>query len=72
MLSVSTESVVLVTGTLVAPVEPVKSCSQQDVELSISKFFVISNAVNQVPFSVSDASRSEVEIQKAAEVKLAI
>jgi aspartyl-tRNA synthetase len=35
--SVQPESIILVQATVVAPVEPVKSCSVQDAELKITK-----------------------------------
>mmetsp|Transcript_7911 Transcript_7911/g.13339 ORF Transcript_7911/g.13339 Transcript_7911/m.13339 type:complete len:516 (+) Transcript_7911:51-1598(+) len=40
----------------------VKSCTKQNVEISIQKIFVVSRAPVVLPFSVEDASRSESDI----------
>jgi len=55
------ESVVDVFGTAVEAT--VKSCSQKDVELQISKLFVVTRAPAQLPFLVEDAGRSERDIE---------
>ncbi|KAJ2714952.1 aspartate--tRNA ligase dps1 [Coemansia spiralis] len=59
--SIPTESIVDITATVVKPNEPVKSCSVGDAELHVTKLFVISEVVKQLPFSIEDASRSEQE-----------
>lgn len=45
----------------------VKSCTQKTVELSLMKIFVVSRAPVVLPFSIDDASRSEIEIQESLE-----
>ena len=59
--SLALETVVDVYGTLVAA--DVKSCTQNDVEISIRKLFVVSRAPSMLPFLLEDASRSEAEIE---------
>eukprot|EP01035_Chromulina_nebulosa_P020259 gene20259-26302_t len=43
----------------------VKSCSQNNVELSIKKVFVVSKAPIILPFSIDDASRSQADIDNS-------
>ncbi|KAJ1721700.1 aspartate--tRNA ligase dps1 [Coemansia biformis] len=62
--SIPSESIVEITATVVKPIEPVKSCSVGDAELRVAKLFVISDVVKLLPFSLEDASRSELEYQK--------
>ncbi|KAJ1924059.1 aspartate--tRNA ligase dps1 [Tieghemiomyces parasiticus] len=59
--AITPESIVLVEGKVVAPVEPVKSCTVQDAELQITKLFVLSKTMERLPFSLEDASRPESE-----------
>ena len=59
--SLALETVIDVYGTLVAA--DVKSCTQNDVEISIRKLFVVSRAPSMLPFLLEDASRSEAEIE---------
>ncbi|ORX67048.1 aspartyl-tRNA synthetase [Linderina pennispora] len=62
--SLSNESIIKVVAEVVKPQEPVKSCTVGDVELHISKLFVISEALAQLPFSLEDASRPEADYEK--------
>lgn len=59
--SINPESIVLVEGVLQAPIELVKSCTIQDVELKISTIHVISEAPTVLPFPMADASRAHDE-----------
>ncbi|KAJ2784641.1 aspartate--tRNA ligase dps1 [Coemansia javaensis] len=61
--SVPAESIVSVTAEVVRPVETVKSCTVGSVELRVSKLFVTSEVVRQLPFSIEDASRSEEDCE---------
>ncbi|KAJ1982468.1 aspartate--tRNA ligase dps1 [Dimargaris verticillata] len=61
---IQAESIVLVEGVLVAPVEPVKSCTVHDAEISIKKLFVVSPSLDRLPFTLEDASRPEEEYEK--------
>ncbi|KAF3083622.1 aspartate--tRNA ligase dps1 [Orbilia oligospora] len=61
--SISLESIVLVHGVVAKPYEPIKSTTVQDVEIHISKLFIISEA-GPLPIQIEDASRSEEEAQK--------
>ncbi|KAI8926904.1 hypothetical protein BC831DRAFT_454295 [Entophlyctis helioformis] len=62
---ISPESLILVTGKVVKVDVPIKSCTVQDYELQISKLFVVSEAA-RLPFTLEDASRSELEFADAA------
>merc|ERR1711970_1042408 len=56
---VSRESIVDIEAKVVKSPEKIKNCSQKDVELQITKFFVVSKAVPQLPLQIEDASRPE-------------
>mmetsp|Transcript_4402 Transcript_4402/g.5432 ORF Transcript_4402/g.5432 Transcript_4402/m.5432 type:complete len:610 (-) Transcript_4402:861-2690(-) len=64
---IPSESVIDIEGTVVKLDKPTKA-TQQDVEIQISKIFVVSRSTTQLPFQVVDAGRSEEEI-KALEEK---
>mmetsp|Transcript_11069 Transcript_11069/g.33042 ORF Transcript_11069/g.33042 Transcript_11069/m.33042 type:complete len:590 (-) Transcript_11069:34-1803(-) len=57
LAKIPSESIVDVEGTL-APAA-VSGCSQSDVELSLTKVFVVSKAAPDLPFQIVDASRNE-------------
>jgi len=59
--SLTEESIVDIEGTLVEA--DVKSCSIQNVELSIQRIHSVSKAAAQLPFLVEDAARSEEEVE---------
>ncbi|KAF9977620.1 aspartate--tRNA ligase dps1 [Actinomortierella ambigua] len=61
---IPSESIVLVEGTIVVPSEPVRSCTVQDVEISISQLFVLSESQGRLPFNIEDASRPETEFER--------
>lgn len=56
MSSVPNESVVDLAGIVVKPQKAIESCTQQ-VELQITKFFVVNRATNRLPLQIADASR---------------
>ncbi|KAJ1795843.1 aspartate--tRNA ligase dps1, partial [Coemansia sp. RSA 2399] len=62
--SVSRESIVSITAVVTVPREPVKSCTVGDVELTVNSLFVTSQVVEDLPFSIEDASRSEQDYEK--------
>ncbi|KAG0324988.1 aspartate--tRNA ligase dps1 [Podila horticola] len=62
--NITSESIVLVEGTIAKPLEPVKSCTVQDAEIMITQLFVTSEAQGRLPFSLEDASRPEAEFQR--------
>ncbi|KAG0138575.1 hypothetical protein HOY82DRAFT_595728 [Tuber indicum] len=69
---VNLESVVLVHGKIAKTPEPVTSASLSDVEVQITKFFVIAEAEPMLPIQFDDASRSLKEVEAgAATVSLA-
>lgn len=39
--------------------QPVESCTQHDVELSVKQIWVVSAATPQLPLQIEDASRPE-------------
>ncbi|KAJ2114224.1 aspartate--tRNA ligase dps1 [Coemansia sp. RSA 922] len=57
----NSESLVSLVAKVVVPSEPVKSCTVGDVELHVSRLFVISEVSVTLPFSIDSASRSELE-----------
>ena len=57
--SIGAESIVDVHGTLVNA--NVKSCTQGNVEIQMNKVLVVSRAPSQLPFTIEDASRSNVD-----------
>ena len=61
--SLSRETVVDVKGLVVAA--EVKSCTQNDVELSVQRLYVISKAEVGLPLQIEDAGRSEAEIEES-------
>ncbi|KAF3901718.1 hypothetical protein AA313_de0200166 [Arthrobotrys entomopaga] len=61
--SIPLESIVLVHGVVSKPEEPVKSTTIQDVEIHITKLFIISEA-GPLPIQIEDASRSEEEAER--------
>jgi nondiscriminating aspartyl-tRNA synthetase len=67
---VSKESIVDVQGTVKTVDNKVESCSQQDVELEIQQFFVVSEAEPQLPLQIEDASRAATEDTSLAVVNL--
>ncbi|KAJ2755075.1 aspartate--tRNA ligase dps1 [Coemansia pectinata] len=58
---VSSESLVSLVAKVVIPSEPVKSCTVGDVELHVSRLFVISEVSVTLPFTIDSASRSDLE-----------
>ncbi|KAJ1960069.1 aspartate--tRNA ligase dps1 [Dipsacomyces acuminosporus] len=62
--SIPSESIVSIVAEVVKPQEPVKSCTVGDVELHVSKIFVISEVTTALPFSLDDASRPETDYEK--------
>lgn len=62
--NITSESIVLVEGTIAKPLEPVKSCTVQDSEIMITQLFVTSEAQGRLPFSLEDASRPEAEFER--------
>lgn len=61
MGGLTSETVVDIQGTLATA--NVKSCSVNDVELSISRVYVVSDAGAILPFQLEDAGRPEVEVE---------
>lgn len=61
--SLSLESIVLVHGTVKKVDELVKSATVQDVEIHLSKMYLISGAPAQLPLLIEDASRSDAEAE---------
>ncbi|KAF9202577.1 aspartate--tRNA ligase dps1 [Haplosporangium sp. Z 27] len=61
---ITSESIVLIEGTIAKPLEPVKSCTVQDAEITISQLFVTSEAQGRLPFNLEDASRPEADFER--------
>jgi aspartyl-tRNA synthetase len=62
--NISSESIVLIEGTIAKPLEPVKSCTVQDAEIMVSQLFVTSEAQGRLPFNLEDASRPEADFER--------
>lgn len=63
MEGLTSESVVDIQGTLAAA--NVKSCSVNDVELSIQRVYVVSSAEPILPFQLEDAGRPEAVVEES-------
>ena len=59
----SLESIVLVHGTVKKVDELVKSATVQDVEIHVTKIYLVSAAPSQLPLLIEDASRSDAEAE---------
>lgn len=57
--SVTKESIVDVLGKIQTVEAGVAGCTQQDVELVASEFWIVSASVPQLPLQIEDASRPE-------------
>lgn len=62
--SVTNESIVVVTGVVKKPNEPVKSTTVQNLEIEITELLVTSEAKPQLPILIEDATRSEEEAER--------
>lgn len=62
-VGIPAESIVVLEAEVVAPVEPVKSCTVSDVELKIFRLFIESEANDRLPFTLEDASRPEADFE---------
>lgn len=60
--SINKESVVDIQGLVKLAPTKIESCTQQNVELSVEKIFVVSSSVPVLPLQIEDASRPESEI----------
>lgn len=61
---VNKESIIDLRVQVTKPPTPVKSCTQSNVELQISEFWIVSNSAPILPFQIEDAQRSKAEIEK--------
>uniref|UniRef100_A0A1D1Z4G0 aspartate--tRNA ligase n=1 Tax=Anthurium amnicola TaxID=1678845 RepID=A0A1D1Z4G0_9ARAE len=62
--NVVAESIVIVEGIINKTPETITSTTVSDAELQIKKFYLVSEVVGRLPFSLEDASRSEEEFKK--------
>jgi nondiscriminating aspartyl-tRNA synthetase len=67
---VSKESIVDVAGIIKKPHEKIASCTQQDVELHLQQFFIVSAAEPRLPLQIEDASRAADESSELSVVNL--
>lgn len=61
--SVSKESIIDIHAKAIGVESKIESCTEQNLELSVQEIFVISQAKNQLPLQIEDASRPEVSSQ---------
>ncbi|GIY16942.1 hypothetical protein CDAR_425042 [Caerostris darwini] len=59
--SITRESVIDVEGFIKASPQKIESCSQKNVEMHVTKVFVVSAGEARLPFQIEDASRPENE-----------
>lgn len=57
--SINKESIVDIEAEIVTVPQPVESCTQKDIELSVKQIWVVSSAAPQLPLQIEDASRPE-------------
>lgn len=62
--SLNLESIVIVHGTVEKSPELIKSATVSDIEIKISKLYLIAEPPAQLPILIEDASRSEEEAQR--------
>jgi hypothetical protein len=62
--SVRLESIILVEAKVVAPKDPVKSCTIAGFELHIVKLYVVAAAPEMLPLSVATASRAVGDVEE--------
>lgn len=58
-ISISKESIVDVYGVVKSTPVPVEGCNPADIELHVTKMFVISAAATVLPFQIEDAMRPD-------------
>lgn len=63
LFSVSKESIIDIHAKAIGVESKIESCTEQNLELSVQEIFVISQAKNQLPLQIEDASRPEVSSQ---------
>ncbi|KAM3338674.1 hypothetical protein P3S68_030760 [Capsicum galapagoense] len=57
--SLSKESIVDIEGSVSIPAKPITGCTQQQVEVQISKLYCVNRAVPTLPINIKGAARSE-------------
>ncbi|XP_020616367.1 aspartate--tRNA ligase, cytoplasmic-like [Orbicella faveolata] len=62
---INKESIVDVEGEIKSAAQKIQSCSQEDVEISVDKIFVVSLAEPRLPLQIDDASRPETDEEQA-------
>ncbi|CAO3684574.1 unnamed protein product [Rhizopus stolonifer] len=67
-VGITPESIVVVQGKIVKPVEEVKSCTVSCAELSIEKIHVVSDVQVRLAFSLDDATRPESSYEEDAQL----
>ncbi|KAF5743416.1 putative aspartyl-tRNA synthetase [Tripterygium wilfordii] len=63
--SLSRESIVNVEGVVSVPNDPIRSTTQQQVEVQVRKLYCVNKALPTLPINIEDAARSEAEIERA-------
>ncbi|RCH80258.1 aspartate--tRNA ligase dps1, partial [Rhizopus stolonifer] len=67
-VGITPESIVVVQGKIVKPLEEVKSCTVSCAELSIEKIHVVSDVQVRLAFSLDDATRPESSYEEDAQL----
>lgn len=64
------ESIIDVEGTVSAAPDKITGCSQQDVEIAVTKLFCVSLSQPQLPFQIEDAMRPETSTEDGPQVRV--
>lgn len=62
--NINRESLVDIRATVKKSPEPIKSTTQQDVELHVTELWIVSSSVPNLPLQIDDAQRSEADAAK--------
>lgn len=68
--NINKESIIDVEGKVVSADQKVESCSVQDVEIHVSKVFVVSSSSPRLPLQIEDAMRPDAEESEGLQIKV--
>ncbi|MCL4142827.1 UNVERIFIED_CONTAM: hypothetical protein GTU68_013861, partial [Idotea baltica] len=64
------ESLIDVEGKVVGVSQKIESCTLQDVEIHVSKVFVVSSSASRLPLQIEDAMRPETEDAEGLQIRV--
>ena len=68
--SINKESIIDIEGLIKIAPAKIESCTQQNVEVHVTKIYVVSNSEPVLPFQLEDASRPENEIAEGGAIRV--